>query len=153
MRHFTFTTLFACALATGCATAPKPHGVVKAAESYRKAAEQGNVLAQESLGSAYELGQGVAMDYTEAAKWYRKAAEHRGTAAASAQYSFAECYEHGKGVEQDFIEAYKWYNIAAGNDFSLAAVYRDQIAQLMTPQQIAEGQRRASEFVAEQKTE
>jgi uncharacterized protein len=154
----TFTMLFACILATGCATRPQAdrgpsESYREAAESYRKPAEQGSVLAQEFLGYAYEKGRGVVKDYAEAVHWYRKAAEHSGKAAASAQYRLAECYRDGRGVEQDPIEAYKWFNIAAANDFSPAIVYREQIAHTMTPQEIAEGQRLAFDFVAKEKVE
>ena len=41
----------------------------------RAAAEAGNVGAQFNLGYMYNVGQGVPQDYTEAAKWYRRAAE------------------------------------------------------------------------------
>ncbi len=49
-------------------------------------------------------------DYTEAVKWYRKAAE-KGYAAA--QTSLGWCYESGNGVQQDYAEAAKWYRKAA----------------------------------------
>jgi hypothetical protein len=49
--------------------------LAKAAEYYRKAAEQGHAEAQFSLGYAYRYGYGVAKDIDEAARWYRKAAE------------------------------------------------------------------------------
>jgi len=41
---------------------------------YRKAADQGYVLAQYNLGIEYQLGQSVPQDYAEAIRWYRKAA-------------------------------------------------------------------------------
>ena len=41
---------------------------------YRKAAEQGNAIAQFNLGVMYSNGKGVKQDQTEAAKWYRLAA-------------------------------------------------------------------------------
>ena len=41
----------------------------------RKAAEQGIAEAQSNLGLMYSDGLGVKQDYTEAAKWFRKAAE------------------------------------------------------------------------------
>ena len=41
---------------------------------YRKAAEQGNAIAQFNLGVMYSNGEGVKRDQTEAAKWYRLAA-------------------------------------------------------------------------------
>ena len=44
-------------------------------ELVRPLAEQGDALAQYSLGEMYDLGEGVPEDDAEAAKWYRKAAE------------------------------------------------------------------------------
>ena len=41
----------------------------------RKAAEQGDVYAQFTLGFMYVTGRGVRRSYHEAAKWYRKASE------------------------------------------------------------------------------
>ena len=42
---------------------------------YRKAAEQGDLMAQSGLGRIYETGQeGVPMDYVEAHKWWSLAA-------------------------------------------------------------------------------
>ena len=45
----------------------------QAVKWYRKAAEQGDAMAQGSLGFMYENGRGVQKDKKEAAKWYRKA--------------------------------------------------------------------------------
>jgi len=47
----------------------------RAAASCRKAAEQGNAAAQNSLGTIYRDGEGVAPDDEEAVRWYRKAAD------------------------------------------------------------------------------
>ena len=44
-------------------------------ESLRRAAEQGNAVAQHNLGLCYDYGTGVEKDGREAVKWYRKAAE------------------------------------------------------------------------------
>jgi TPR repeat protein len=49
-----------------------PEVYIEARKWIRKAAEQGNVDAQQSLGKIYEED---VQDYIEAAKWYRKAAE------------------------------------------------------------------------------
>ena len=45
-----------------------------AVEWYRKAAEQGNIRAQYSLGVMYEAGQGVSQDSVQAYLWYDLAA-------------------------------------------------------------------------------
>ena len=83
---------------------------IKAANWYRKAAEQGYAEAQYKLGGYYEMGLGVERNYIEAAKWYRLAAEQ---GYAWAQNSIGECYYNGKGVEQNYTEAAKWYRLAA----------------------------------------
>ncbi len=55
---------------------------LKTAEPFMNA-QNGNAEAQFKLGHDYEFGDGVTKDYTEAAKWYRKAAE-QGHAGAKA---------------------------------------------------------------------
>ena len=82
----------------------------EAVKWYRKAAEQGNSVAQNNLGVCYEIGKGVAQSYTEAVKWYSKAAEQD---YAIAQNNLGVCYEIGKGVAQSYTEAVKWYRKAA----------------------------------------
>ncbi len=49
-------------------------------------------------------------NYSEAVKWYRKAAE---LGNPKAQNSLAKCYEHGLGVKINHQEVIKWYNKAA----------------------------------------
>jgi TPR repeat protein len=117
----------------------------EAVKWYRKAAEQGLAQAQSDLGLCYRFGHGVPQDYAEAVKWWRKAAEQ---GYAGAQYDLGITYETGQGVPQDYIEAYKWYNLAASQGDTNSVEGRDAIIELMTPGQIAEGQRRASAFAA-----
>ena len=49
-------------------------------------------------------------NYTEAVKWYRKAAEQ---GYASAQCNLGDCYKQGNGVTKDYAEAVKWFRKAA----------------------------------------
>jgi TPR repeat protein len=49
-------------------------------------------------------------DYTEAARWWRKAAEH-GNSDAQAHLGHT-CY-HGQGVPKDLVEAADWFRKAA----------------------------------------
>ncbi len=46
----------------------------EAVKFFLLAAEQGHAKAQYNLGVCYYKGQGVQQSYTEAVKWYRKAA-------------------------------------------------------------------------------
>ncbi|MHB8524467.1 MAG: trypsin-like peptidase domain-containing protein [Limisphaerales bacterium] len=123
----------------------------EAAKWYRKAADQGDATSQSSLANLYLNGEGVPVDYGEALKWFRPAAEQSsGTAIIKgfAQLKLGLMYDRGNGVPADFIEAYKWYNLAAANGYTNAASSRGFLARDMTPEQIAEAQRRSSVFVA-----
>src|SRR6516162_4473429 len=64
----------------------------------RAKAERGEAQAQADLGRAYAQGLGVPQNYTEAAKWYIKAAD-QGNAAA--QFALGELHEAGRGVARD----------------------------------------------------
>ena len=61
-------------------------------------AEQGNVIAQTTLGVMYLEGYGVPQDYKEAVKWERLAAKQGD---AYAQYNLGMMYDKGRGVPQD----------------------------------------------------
>jgi hypothetical protein len=114
---------------------------------FRKAAEQGNAMAQFNLGVVYANGQGVTQDYPEAVRWYRKAAEQGN---ATAQFNLGLMCANGQGVTQDYVEAHMWLNLTAaqfsGEEQKRRAGARDALAKKMTPQQIAEAERRAREW-------
>jgi TPR repeat protein len=83
------------------------------AESIATLKEQaagGDAKAQYILGEAYENGEGVSEDDTQAAFWYRKAAEQEN---ALAQFDLGGLYYDGKGVTQDYAQAAIWYRKAA----------------------------------------
>jgi TPR repeat protein len=61
-------------------------------------------------GANYYSGRSVPRDYSEAVRWYRKAAEQ---GYAQAQHNLGCCYENGFGVQQDYTEAVKWFRKAA----------------------------------------
>jgi TPR repeat protein len=65
----------------------------------------------------YENGEGVAKDYHESEKWYRRAAE-RGH--VYAQVKLGTQYLQGNGVPQDYAEALKWLRLAADQGNPLA---------------------------------
>jgi len=69
-------------------------------------------LAEQNLGVYYALGQSVTNNDSEAAKWYRKAAEQ---GFAEAQLDLGRCFDSGKGVTKDSAEAAKWYQRSGNN--------------------------------------
>lgn len=82
-------------------------------------AESGNPFAQSAMGYLYRKGYGVAKDYAEAVKWYRKAAEQ---GYATAQSNLSWMYEKGYGIEQDKVKSVEWERKAAEQGYATAQV-------------------------------
>ncbi len=57
-------------------------------------------------------------------------------------------YANGRGMRQDNILANMWFTLAADKGHEQAFKNRDFLANLMTPGQIAEAQRKAREWMA-----
>lgn len=85
-----------------------PAGIEPA--SLAEAAAKGDTQALFEIAARYTDGRGVAADRTEAAKWYKLAAD-RGL--APAQYRLANLYEKANGVERNLPEAKRYYTLAA----------------------------------------
>ena len=113
---------------------------------YRLAAEQGHAAAQNNLGGMYLKGRGVPQDYGAAVRWYRQAVEQGN---AQAQFNLGILYDKGQGVSQDYIQAHMWVNLASAQGHVVAPKARDSIAKKMTPEQIADAQRLAGEWLAQ----
>jgi len=93
-----------------------PRDLQEALKYYRKAADQGNALAQFNLGMMYEQNNDT-LSLQEAATWYQQAAEQD---YAPAQVNLAVMYVEGQGVRQDFQQALKWYQKAAAQNYAPA---------------------------------
>jgi TPR repeat protein len=117
---------------------------VEASRWYRQAAEQGNATAQINLGFMYENGRGVAQDDAEATRWYRQAAEQ---ADARAQINLGIMYRDLRvpGIDAAYsrVMAHMWFNIAEANGFRGADRRRDNVAQDMSPSDLAQAERLA----------
>ena len=135
---------------------------------------QGNAEAQFQLGIIYELGRGVPEDSAEASRWFRMTAflgieVRRGRGVpqdyaesvkwwrASAeqglgisQMQLGNSYVQGRGVPKDYVQAHKWFNLSTVStdldkeDKEAAVTLRDDLAENMTREQIAEAQRLAT---------
>ena len=93
-------------------------------------------------------------EFAETFQAYRNAAE-QGDAAA--QYSLGRKYYYGEGVLQDYIQAHMWWNLAANAGDEWDKELKEQaydllwcLEQEMTPAQIAEALRLASEWTMKQ---
>ena len=84
----------------------------------------------------------------EAVKWYRKGAEQGD---AKAQSTLGVCYERGDGVAKYEVEAYKWDRLAATQGDTKAKRNASLLELLLSPEQIAEGKRRAHDWLERRK--
>src|SRR5271170_4638929 len=117
---------------------------------FRVAAEHGNARGEDGLGVVYANGLGIPQDFVQAAIWFRRAA-NKGN--ADAQHSLGLMYANGLGVPLDYEVALMWSYLAfsrAENDATRnkAMALRDALTSHMTPDQIAEAKRNASEWVS-----
>jgi hypothetical protein len=115
----------------------------------RALAERGDARAQFIIGIHYFTYSHVSPDAIgpnklEALKWFRRAADQGNT---DAQDSLSSILYFGEGVPHNYVEALKWTTllISRNNDKSYASL-RDGLASKMTPEQIADAQRLASQW-------
>ena len=123
--------------------APYPKNAIDATNRWLRAAAKGEVTAYYNLGNMLNEGDGVEQNRNEAAKWFLLAAQEGHVVA---QLSLGEMQETGNGMPQDLVEAYKWYNLAATKELIGAIAGRERLSHKLTQEQIAEGQKRATEF-------
>ena len=115
---------------------------VEAVKWFRKAAEQGDEVAQSQLGDMYIIGEGVVPeDDEEAMKRLRKAAE-QGDGWAREQ--LGDMYCNGEGVEKDEVEGYAWL-LLAEEDAGLIFDHED-LEKRLTVEQGKKAQARAAEL-------
>ena len=117
---------------------------------FRQLAELGHLKAQVQMGIMYEMGLGTEKDYSEAAKWYQKAAIQGNKEAqkkllemkkkgrsdtfhppipenfagnitdAQIQYDLGVMYYKGLGVDKNPNTAYRWFFMAANQGHARA---------------------------------
>ncbi len=112
---------------------------------YELAAGQNHGEAAYNLGVMNANGWGVPQSDDEAFKWYSMAAERGFTAA---QISIGKMYAIGFGAPQDSVKAHMWYNIAAMLDDYTAEFERDEIARMMSAEDIARAEEHANAWIA-----
>ncbi len=107
-------------------------------------AEDGDAVAQGLLGLLYRGSRGIAPDFAESAKWYRRAAAQCNP---HAQYNIGVMYMRGQGVARDDVQAYMWLDLAArdiatqADGTNSASRQRDALAKRMTETEVGEARR------------
>lgn len=115
----------------------------KSVEWCLKAAEQGNAFAQTMIATDYANGYGTTKDDIKAAAWYRKAAIQ---GEALGQASLGGMYMDGRGVSKDYMRAYVWFLLSAAQGDATGKRNLSSLEPYLTHEQIAEGQRLASNW-------
>lgn len=106
----------------------------KAKAWYSKAAESGNAKAMHNLAVLFAEGGGGAPDYGAAAKWFESAANF---GVKDSLFNLGILYAGGIGVDKDLVASYKWFAIAADQGDPEAAKRRDDVANMMDQETLA----------------
>lgn len=128
-----------------------PQDYNEALRYFKKAAEKGLPEAQFNLGVLYDKGLGVTQNYKEAFRWYYQAASGGDV---NAQLSVAMMHFQGQGANLNLVQALKWAILASSQGNKGAEELRRALTEsdrALMPEQIAQAQREASEFMEEMK--
>ena len=114
-----------------------------AVREFLRCAERGNDKCQLYLGDIYRYGHGTVVRKDKALDWYLRSVDQKNPVAALRLYSL---YLHNSAMPENNIKAYMWFKIAKvlGRDLSLKKEV--SLKSGMTPEQVAESQRLATEW-------
>jgi localization factor PodJL len=115
----------------------------KAKAWYTKAAEAGNAKAMHNLAVLYAEGGGGQPDYAAAAKWFESAANF---GVKDSLFNLGILYAGGIGVDKDLVASYKWFAIAADQGDPEAAKRRDDVANMMDQETLANARLAVEQF-------
>jgi hypothetical protein len=116
-----------------------------AAEWYRKAAEQGDPLAENNLADLYLRGEGVAQNDAQAFAWFERAANQGNT---GAQIKLGFLYANGRATSKDPEAAYAWITAASLAGDQRGQKYLAALESQLSPGQLARAKQRAQELKA-----
>jgi TPR repeat protein len=142
--------------------------LAKAVQWLHKSANQGFAPGEYSLGWCYKHGFGAATNRTASDEWFRRAAAHGYTPAkheaaltadrrgnrSEALKLLREAAEKGfpssqfllGSVASDPVESYMWHSLAAENGLESAITRKLELRNLLTKDQLAEGEERLSQL-------
>lgn len=116
-----------------------------AVDWYAKAAALGNAKAMHNLAVINAEGSLGSPDYALAAKWFQDAAEH---GVRDSQFNLGILYARGLGVPRDLATSYKWFALAATGGDADSAKKRDDIAQVLSKEDLARARLAVETWVA-----
>lgn len=115
----------------------------KAKAWYLKSAEAGNAKAMHNLAVLFAEGGGDKPDYAAAAKWFEAAANY---GVKDSLFNLGILYAGGIGVDKNLVASYKWFAIAADQGDPEAAKRRDDVANMMDQETLANGRLAVENF-------
>lgn len=121
-----------------------PQDLMEAFKWFQKAASYGRPDAMFKIGLMYDEGHGVETDSKKALHWFGKSAT-RGYNLA--QFKLGEMYAQGRGIKQNMAKAYAWSKVAANSGLNDATALVTNMESAMTPEQLQEGKKLASEYL------
>lgn len=104
---------------------------------------QARITPEFYLGVIYLSGEGVLQNYEQSAKWFRIAAFSDDNDTTS-QYNLALMYVKGMGLPKNLLLAHMWSNIASSSGDVQASELRDNIENIISPEQISQAQNMAA---------
>ncbi|GAB4576814.1 MAG: peptidoglycan-binding protein [Roseibium sp.] len=117
--------------------------VPKAKAWYAKAAEAGNAKAMHNLAVLFAEGGDGRPDYVAAAKWFEEAANY---GVKDSLFNLGILYAGGIGVDKNLPASYKWFAIAADQGDPEAAKRRDDVANMMDQETLANARLSVEQF-------
>jgi localization factor PodJL len=112
---------------------------------YGRAAEQGHARSMHNLAVLYAENPAAngKPDFATAASWFRQGAEF---GVRDSQYNLGVLYARGLGLTQDLVQSYAWFAAAAAQGDDDAAKKRDDVANKLSPADLASAKSLAASF-------
>jgi TPR repeat protein len=142
------TLFFFAVVASAQQTTPETRTEPEKIAELRRRAEAGDAKAQNELGVAYRMGEGIPKDKNEAVNWYRKAARQN---YPDGLFNLGISYYNGDGVATDEVLSYAWLTIAESAGSAEARAAKAQIASDWRPSRLIRAKVRLAEIYAEGK--
>jgi localization factor PodJL len=95
------------------------------------------------MGVAYAQGSGIGKNYSEAARWFTKAAQ---LGLVNSEFNLGVLFERGLGVPQNLTNAYRWYAIAAAQGDQESRGRIEALKTQLKPEDLAAAERSAANF-------
>lgn len=129
-----------------------PFDIESAENKYRKAADEGDPVAQLNLADAYFSSARMTHNYTINLRWMGKSSE-RQTSDESSMLVDHQLKTLDQYATRDLTQAYKWYTLSMlqddlGSNTKTAKSRRDELSNHMTPEQIIESERQIQTWLA-----